>query len=247
MALFRPDRRSGERAGDTDRRRFPRPALWFNLTILLVAVAGIAFARFHREWVHRQYADVLMEQERTPEQVNRLKEELAEMDLSREELEAELDSRMQFLENVKSDDFYLSVDTEAKKLRFHYADAVLREADILVGQEAHVRSPDGKTAWTFVPVKGAFRIEGKVAGHRWRIPEWVYAMRNEPPPSERPTIRHGLGQFVIQLPHGYVIHTPPAEESPLDGPKPGSIMVADEEAIRAIWPRIHKQTKVYIF
>jgi hypothetical protein len=57
----------------------------------------------------------------------------------------------------------------------------------------------------------------------------------------------GLGQYVIFLGNGYVIHTPPSEESPLKGAKPGSYMVSDD-VMRAIWPRIHKgKTPVYIF
>jgi hypothetical protein len=72
-------------------------------------------------------------------------------------------------------------------------------------------------------------------------------MNGEPVPAERPTIRGGLGRYVLFLPNGYAIHTQPADESPLNGPKPGSYMVS-EDAIRAIWPRIVAgKTQVYIF
>lgn len=247
MALFRPDRRSEDRPESADRRQFPRPPLWLNLTILLLAVAGLALARYHRDQVTQDYSDVLTAELRTPQEVNRIKDELATMDLTREQLEHELQGRMKFIESLKSENFYLSVDTEAKKLRFHYGGAVLREADIAIGGQATAEDADAGKSWTFVPVKGAFGVEGKVADHSWRIPEWVYAMKGEPVPAQRPTVKHGLGQFVILLPNDYVIHTPPAEESPLDGPKPGSIMMLSEADMRAIWPRIHKDTKVYIF
>jgi hypothetical protein len=51
---------------------------------------------------------------------------------------------------------------------------------------------------------------------------------------------------VIFLPDGYVIHSPPPPESPLQGPKPGSFMVSEAD-LAALWPRITNQTRVYIF
>ncbi|HEY0593722.1 MAG TPA: L,D-transpeptidase [Thermoanaerobaculia bacterium] len=246
MSLFKPDRRSAPRPDSSDRRTFPRPPLWLNVAILLLAIAGIGAAQLHRRVVQRQYSDVLTEKLRTPEEVNRLKDELAKRHLSREQLAQELAGQKQLLQQLNTSDFYLSVDTAAKKLRFHYGAAVLREADIEVGPPAVVEGPGGKR-WTFVPVKGAFDIEGKIAGHTWQIPEWVYLMKRQPVPSQRPGLEGGLGEYVILLPNGYVIHTPPVEESPLDGPKPGSIMVKAESDLRAIWPRIHKGTNVYIY
>ena len=246
MPIFRPDRRAEARPEDNDRRRFPRPPLWLNLTILLLALGGIALANLHRHRVTQEYSDVLTAKLRTPEEINQMKENLAELNLTREQLEKELDGRKEFMQSLESENFYLSIDTEEKKLRFHYGPAVLREGDIQVGEAATIEMPDKSKSWLFVPVKGSFKVDGKVADHSWTIPEWVYLMKNEPIPAKRPTMRGGLGRYVIQLPSGYVIHSPPAEESPLDGPKPGSIM-ASEADLRAIWPRLHKETKVYIF
>jgi hypothetical protein len=167
------------------------------------------------------------------------------MDLTRESLAREVEGRRKLLANLKSEEFYLSVDTREKKLRLHYGDTVLREAPITVGEQREVRL--GEKHWTFVPLKGAFPVEAKIAGYDWRIPEWLYAMKGQPVPATRPVVPNGLGRYVIFLPNGYVIHTPPAEESPLDGAKPGSYMVS-EEHLRAIWDRIHKgKTNVYIF
>jgi len=81
----------------------------------------------------------------------------------------------------------------------------------------------------------------------WPVPEWVYAMNREPVPAARGTVANGLGRYVIMLPDNYVIHSPPPEGSPLHGkPKPGSFMVPEAD-LAAIWPRISKTTRVYIF
>ena len=241
-----PERRKEKRPEAPDRRRFPRPPLWLNLLLLALGLAGIAFARYHRNRVETRFADVLTQQQRTPVDLREMKEELATMNLTRQELEKELEGRMSFVQSLKSENFYIAVDTGAKKLRFYYGDTVLREGDITVGESKTIKGPSDKS-WTFVPVKGSFKVEGKVVDHSWQVPEWVYAMNNQPIPASRPTIPGGLGQYVLFLPDGYVIHTPPSEASPLKGAKPGSFMVSEDD-MRAIWPRIHKdKTQVYIF
>ena len=219
-----------------ERRAFPRPPLWLNLLLLIVAIGGFAFARYDRERVSAKFARVLAEEARTPDDVTRMKEEMAKRDLTRSDLQRELEGRMKFVTSLKSEDFYLSIDTRARRLRFYYGDAVLREDDIAVGESKTV-SANGRT-WTFIPLKGAFPVEAKIVDYAWRVPEWL-----DP---ARPTIPNGLGKYVLFLPNGYVIHTPPSEASPLRGPKPGSYMVS-EEALAAIWERIHPGTPVYIY
>ena len=241
-----PERRQHERPDQTDRRSFPRPPLWLNLLVLLLGVAGFLFARYHRDRVAGEFTDVLTREQRTPADVTEIKQELAEMDLNRDALQRELDARMKFVNSLKSENFYLSIDTNARKLRFYYGDSVLREDDVTLGESKTITAPDGKS-WTFIPLKGAFPIEAKLVDHAWRTPEWMYAMRNQSVPAERPVIRGGLGKYVIDLPNGYAIHTPPSADSPLQGAKPGSYMVS-EDFMRAIWPRINAgQTHVYIF
>jgi hypothetical protein len=239
------DRRNQERPERPDRRTFPRPPLWLNLLLLLLGIAGVVYARYHRERVSHEFADVLTREQRTPADVTKIKEELAEMDLNRASLKHELDGRMQFLGSLKSENFYLSIDTKARKLRFYYGDTVLREADVTIGDNKTVTA-NGKS-WTFIPLKGAFPIEAKLVDHAWRIPEWVYATNGQPVPAERPVVTDGLGKYVLFLPNGYAIHTQPAADSPLQGAKPGSYMVS-EDVMRAIWPRINVgKTQVYIF
>ena len=239
------DRRTQNRPETRERRSFPRPPLWLNLLLLLLGIAGVLFARYHRERVSSEFADVITREQRTPADVTKVKRELAEMDLTREALQHELEGRMKFVDSLKSENFYLSIDTNARKLRFYYGDAMLREADVVVGESKTLTANDKK--WTFIPLKGAFHIEAKLVDHAWKVPEWVYAMNGQPAPANRPVVQGGLGKYVLYLPNGYAIHTQPAAESPLQGAKPGSYMVS-EDFMRAVWPRINTgQTQVYIF
>lgn len=240
-----PDRRLEERSESGDRRSFPRPPLWLNLLLLILGIAGILVARQHRVRVSSEFADVLMREQVTPADVSQIKNDLAEMDLNREALQRELEARMKFVGGLKSENFYLSIDTKSRELRFFYGDTLLRASEITIG-DSRTLTADGKS-WTFIPLKGAFPIEAKLVDHAWRIPEWVYAMNGQPVPADRPVVPGGLGKYVLFLPNGYAIHTQPAAESPLQGAKPGSYMVS-EEFMRAVWPRIEAgKTQVYIF
>jgi hypothetical protein len=239
------ERRSQERPGALERRSFPRPPLWLNLLLLLLGIAGVVFARYHREQVSDRFADVIAEEARTPADVRQIKEGLAEMDLTREQLKKELAGRTQLMAGLKSENFYLAIDTRRKKFRFNYGDSVLREGNVTIGESKTIEQ--GDKTWTFLPAKGAFPIEAKMVGHDWVVPEWVYAMNDQPVPASRPAVPNGLGKYVLSLPNGYVIHTPPSAESPIQGPKPGSFMVSESD-LAAIWARINTgKTQVFIY
>ena len=239
-----PERRHDKRPEGTDRRSFPRPPLWLNLLLLVIAAATFAYARHHRQVVRRETAVLFAPTPANPTELNRIRQELSDMDLSKDQLAKELQGRMQYLQSLKGEEFYISIDTKRKKMEFRIGQNVVRDADVQIG-EAKTVSGKGKT-WTFVPVKGAFSVVGKDDNYAWQIPDWVYALNGQEPPATRPTVENGLGKYVVFLPDNYVIHSPPAAESPLKGPKPGSYMVPEAD-LAAIWPRITKNTRVYIF
>ncbi|MBV9497306.1 MAG: L,D-transpeptidase [Acidobacteria bacterium] len=228
-----------------ERRRFPRPPLWLNLGLLILAGALFAYASNQRKSLVEKTAILFKPTASSPAEVNRIRGELADMEVSQAQLSRELDGRMDYLQAVQSAQFYLSIDTQHSKLQLRLGKDVVREADVQIGESKTISAKDGRK-WTFVPLKGGFNIQSKEVGYAWRVPEWLYAMNNEPIPSDRPTIENGLGKYVIFLPDNYVIHSPPSAESPLKGPKPGSFLVSEQD-LAAIWPRITKDTRVYIF
>jgi len=240
-----PERRKETRADSSDRRDLPRPPLWLNLLLLSIAIATSLFARYQRRELDADFARVFNKTSAGPSELNQLKAELAEMDLTREGLEKELDSRLAYIESLKSRDFYLSLDTASKKLYLNFGNDTVRDAEVQIGEPATVEAPNGKS-WTFVPVKGAFNVVSKEVDLPWRVPSWVYVMKKQPVPADPPTIENGLGKYVIILPNDYIIHSPPSPDSPLQGPKPGSFMVPEAD-LQAIWDRITPETRVYIF
>jgi hypothetical protein len=235
---------SGMERTRRERRSFPRPPLWLNLLLLIIAAATFAYARHQRNVVLEKTTE-LFHNDNSPAEMQRLRDDLAQMDLTKDQLAKELDSRTQYLQSLQKEEFYVSIDTAKKKMQFRLGKAVVREADVQIGEAKTVTSRSGKT-WTFSPLKGAFNVVGKDDSYESPVAEWVYALRDQPAPSERPTMHNWLGHYVIFLPNNYVIQSPPPPESPLQGPKPGSFMVP-EDALAAIWPRISNQTRVYVF
>lgn len=230
-----------------ERRSFPRPPLWLNLLLLIIAAATFAFAKVQRDSLDHEMAILFKAvPSSSPAEVNRIRAELSDTDLTKSQLAHELDARLQFAQMQNSEQFYIAIDTARRKFSFRLGNDVVREADVVLGDAKTIKSPGGKT-WTFVPLKGAFTIAGKETDYAWTYPEWLYAMNNQPAPADRPAVANGLGKYVIVLQDNYIIHSPPPDASPLHGmAKPGSIMVPEEE-LAAIWPRINNETRVYIF
>ena len=226
-----------------ERRRSPRPPLWLNLLLLAIAVATFAYARHQRGEIDAKTALIFKQSESSPAELNRIREELAQADLTQAQLAKELDGRMDYLRSLEGSQFYLSIDTAKRKMQLRLGREVVRECDVAVGESRTIKAHDGRT-WTFVPLKGGFTVVGKESDYVWSVPPWLFAMNGQDPRQE--SVRNGLGRYVVVLRNNYVIHTPPPPESPLQGPKPGSFMVPEAD-LAAIWPRISTQTRVYIF
>jgi hypothetical protein len=211
-----------------ERRSFPRPPLWLNLLLLVTAAATFAYAKHQRDAIDDKTAILFRHSPNSPAELNRMRDELSQMDLTQDQLKNEIDGRMQYLQSLKSEEFYLSIDTQRKKLQFRLGPAIVREADVQIGEAKTITSPNGKK-WTFLPLKGGFNVIGKDDDYAWTVPEWVYGMRGEREPANHQVVSNGLGHYVIFLPNGYVVHSPPPPDSPLQGPKPGSFMVTEAD------------------
>jgi hypothetical protein len=230
-----------------ERRSFPRPPLWLNLLLLVIAAATFAYAKHQRDVIEDKSAILFRRNANSPVELNRIRDELSQMDLSQAQLNREIDGRMQYLQSLQGEQFYISIDTQRKKMQFRFGRSIVREADVQIGAAKTITSPtDKKKTWTFLPLKGGFSVTGKEESYAWSVPQWVYALRGQRAPIDRAVVPNGLGRYVIFLPNSYVIHSPPPPESPLQGPKPGSFMVPEAD-LAAIWPRITKETRVYIF
>jgi hypothetical protein len=238
------DRRSEERPQSPTRRSVRRPALWLNLVVLCAGLAALVGAHMHRRRLDVTFERIVRTQVSSPHQLANIRSDLASMELTRESLDRELVDRLEMARSFDAAEFYLAIDTSSRKLRLHFGPEIVRETDVVIG-EPRVVTAEGKS-WQFVALKGGLTVIGKLVDQPWDVPPWAYAMRNAPVPDVPSSVPGGLGKYVILLPNGYVIHSPPSPESPLDGAKPGSFMIAEDQML-AIWPRISGATRVYVY
>jgi len=142
------ERRAEQRAGSSDRRDILRPPLWLNLLLLAVAAAATLFARQQRQRIDAEFTRAFTKSFAGPSELNHITAELAEMDLAGGHLDKALESRMAYLSGLKTQDFYLSVDTAKNTLSLKSGNEIVREARVELG----------------APLKGAFAVTGKTYG-----------------------------------------------------------------------------------
>ncbi|MDQ2870535.1 MAG: L,D-transpeptidase [Acidobacteriota bacterium] len=222
----------------------PRPPWALSLGLLALAAALGFGATLQRRSLEREFAESVRRTAAVPADVKRLRQDLADSEADAKTLGAQLDSQLKYLESVKSEDFFIVLDTAKKRFRFQYGDRVVRESAAEPGPAKTIE--EGKRRWTFPALSGAFSIREKLQGADWAPPAWVYAMNRAPAPDPLPRIENGLGRYVIVLSGDAVIHSPPPANSPLKGVKPGSFLVPEKD-LAAIWKRVGPRTRVYVF
>lgn len=225
-------------------RKLPRPSWRTSLVLLASAAILAALAGWHRSALDRRFAMTVRESAAMPFEIKRVRAELADLEEGEKSLGKELDARLRYVQSLKSEDFYVVLDTAHKRFQFRYGNSVVRDAPAEPGPARTIAL--GEKRWTFPALSGAYSIREKLENADWTPPAWVYAMKGVTPPSPVPSIENGLGRYVIVLGEDAVIHSPPSAESPLQGPRPGSFQVPEAD-LAAIWKRIGPRTRVYVF
>ena len=225
-------------------RKLPRPETRTLLILFVVVLVAAIVATVHRRQLESEFGMRVSRSRATPYEIKRIRAELADLELDEKALATALDTRLKRVQAAKRNEFYVSIDTKRKTFAFRFADKTLRDARVEIGPPRTISS--GKKSWTFAPLTGAFNVQGKVQDGNWRVPEWAYLASGARPPRTLPTVKNGIGKYVLLLGNDYVIHSPPSPDSPLKGPKPGSFMVPEAD-LAAIWRRVGPETRVYVF
>jgi len=225
--------------------RLWRPPLEASLGLLLFAVVLAAAAVVHRKRLDARFDALVLRGQSEPFEIQRIRRDLAALDLDEKSLSRELDARLAAAEQEESSDFYLVLDTKAKQMSLRVGDRIVREAPLAVGSPRRIRTASGETVGE-PPLSGAFTVRQKLERPSWKPPASIWTAARRPVPSPLPEIPGGLGRYVIVLAEDVVLHSPPPPESPLQGPRPGSFE-APEADLAAIWRRVGKDTRVYVF
>src|SRR5260370_37718094 len=97
-----------ERIG-RERRSFPRPPLWLNLLLLIIAAATFAYAKHQRNDVLEK-TTAPFHNENCPAELQRMRDEVAQMHLTKDQLSMQLELRMQHIPSLHGGAIYTSSD-----------------------------------------------------------------------------------------------------------------------------------------
>ena len=222
-----------------------RPPLGASLGLLLFGVVLAAVAIVHRRRLDSRFEALVLRGQSAPFEVQRIRRDLAALDLDEKALSRELDARLAAAEEEESSDFYLVLDTKAKRMSLRVGDRIVREAPLAVGPPRTIRTASGENV-AEPPLSGAFTVRQKLERPSWKAPASVWTAAGRPAPQPLPEIPGGLGRYVIVLAEDVVLHSPPPPGSPLQGPRPGSFEAPGAD-LAAIWKRVGKETRVYVF
>ena len=222
-----------------------RPPIAASLGLLLAAVGLAAFATHQRKRLDARFDALVLRGQTAPFEIQRIRHDLAALDLDEKALSRELDARLAAAEEEEGSDFYLVLDTKAKQMSLRVGDRIVREAPLAVGPPRTLRTASGESV-SEPPLSGAFTVRQKLERPSWKPPAAVWTAAGKRAPSPLPEIPGGLGRYVIVVAEDVVLHSPPPPESPLQGPRPGSYEVPEAD-LAAIWKRVGKDTRVYVF
>jgi hypothetical protein len=225
--------------------RLWRPPLEASLCLLLFAVVLAAVAIAHRKRLDARFDALVLRGQSAPFEIQRIRHDLAALDLDEKALSRELDTRLAAAEEEDASDFYLVLDTKTKMISLRVGDRIVREAPLAVGPPRTIRTASGERV-AEPPLSGAFTVRQKLERPSWKPPASVWTAAGLPVPSPPREIPGGLGRYVIVLAEDVVLHSPPPPQSPLQGPRPGSFE-APEADLAAIWKRVGNETRVYVF
>lgn len=226
-------------------RKLWRPPIAWILWLLLFGVALAAAAIVHRRHLDARFQELVVRGRSAPFEVQRIRRDLASMALDEKALERELEARLAAADAQESADFYLVLDTKAKKLSLRVGDRLVREAPLEPGAPRPILAASGEKL-TPAPLSGAFTVRQKLENPDYKPPAWMWREAGRPAPSPLPEIRGGLGRYVVVLTDDAVLHSPSPPQSPLKGAKPGSFLTPEAD-LAAIWKRIGPETRVYVF
>jgi hypothetical protein len=121
-------------------RKLARPGAGTLLFLfILVGVVG-ALAAVHRKALERDFAARVTLSRATPDEIKRIRHELADLELNEKELANALDARLKYLAAAKRNEFYIAIDTKRHALSLHFADKTLGDAAVEVGAPRTIES-----------------------------------------------------------------------------------------------------------
>ncbi len=144
---------------------------------------------------------------------------------------------------------YLVIDSKVNKLYVKKGFVSLWEADCSVGRGNFLHDKKTGRRWQFATPRGEFHVLAKAKDPMWKRPDWAFVESREPiPPPDDPSryVRGALGQYVLSLGDGYLIHGLKNEKLLGRASSHGCVRVGADD-LKKLYDTIPLGTLVFIF
>lgn len=141
------------------------------------------------------------------------------------------------------------VDTQANKLYVKKGLKLLWQADCSVGRGKMLKDKKTGRQWLFATPRGEFRVMGRAENPIWNKPDWAFVEAGQPiPPAEDPSrlVEGELGQYVLNLGDGYLIHGT-KDESALGRPVSHGCVRLGAADLAKLYKEVPDGTRVFLY
>jgi lipoprotein-anchoring transpeptidase ErfK/SrfK len=148
-----------------------------------------------------------------------------------------------------SDEIYLHVSVDDRRLSVMRGDEVIRRFPVSVGKGAYLRhrnAADG--GWLFETPVGIYAVGRKERDPVWYAPDWFYVEKGLPIPPTDSSRRYypgEMGEYALYLGDGLAIHGT-KDQSSVGRAVSHGCMRLTKDAISAVFSMTHVGTKVII-
>ncbi|HAM35445.1 MAG TPA: hypothetical protein DEB40_05135 [Elusimicrobia bacterium] len=144
---------------------------------------------------------------------------------------------------------YVLVDTKANKLYVKRGLKLLLEANCSVGRGGQLRDKPTGRVWDFNTPKGVFSVIWKTENPIWIKPDWAFVEAKEPipPPDDQSRMVAGeLGQYLLSIGNGYLIHGT-KNEAVLGQPVSHGCIRLGAKDLEQVYKIVPAGAKVYVY
>lgn len=147
-----------------------------------------------------------------------------------------------------SDEVYIHVAVESKRLRVMRGSRVLDEFPVAVGKGYFFQPDQSARGWHFETPTGVFSVGRKEEDPVWYAPDWHYIEKGlRVPPADSPSryFPGEMGDFALYLGDGLAIHGTKYEDTVGRASSHGCLRMRADH-ISAVYPLVRIGTKVII-
>lgn len=186
---------------------------------------------------------ILMPTKNTSLQLNETEFKSAQQEMTRQI--AKLDKKLM---GKKPKSYFLVINSASNEFTLYKGNELIKKDKCSTGSYTLLKNGDDQQ-WMFKTPKGEFRIQGKTTSPVWKKPDWAFVEEGLPVPPLNHYSRYEygvLGDYALNLGHGYLIHGTLYQRF-LGLPVTHGCIRLNDENLELVYKSLQVGSKVYIY